>query len=55
MLATGYAHLLRIARGIRPGVRVHQSQVIGFVGNTGLSTGPHLHFELQRNGTPAIP
>lgn len=55
VLATGYAHLLRIARGIRPGVHVHQSQVIGFVGSTGLSTGPHLHFELRRNGTPVDP
>lgn len=55
VLATGYAHLLRIAPGIRPGVRVRQNQVIGFVGSTGLSTGPHLHFELRRNDTPIDP
>ena len=46
-LATGYAHLLRLGPGIRPGTSVHQSQVVGFVGSTGLSTGPHLHFAAQ--------
>jgi len=54
-LSTGYAHMQRIARGIRRGVSVRQNQVIGFVGTTGLSTGPHLHFELRRGGTPVDP
>ena len=48
---THYAHLLRIARGIKPGVSVKQRQTIGAVGTTGRSTGPHLHFALKRGGT----
>jgi murein DD-endopeptidase MepM/ murein hydrolase activator NlpD len=47
---TYYAHLSRIASGIEPGVQVAQRQVIGAVGSTGRSTGPHLHFGLKRHG-----
>lgn len=47
---TFYAHLLRFASGIRAGVHVDQRDPIGFVGSTGRSTGPHLHFGLKRSG-----
>jgi len=52
-LATGYAHMSRIAAV--PGQRVRRGQVIGYVGSTGLSTGPHLHYELYRNGATVNP
>ena len=47
---TRYAHLRGFASGIRAGVKVVQGQIIGYVGSTGLATGPHLHYELRRNG-----
>lgn len=54
-LATVYGHLSAFAAGIAPGVRVKQGDVIGFVGSTGRSTGPHLHFEILQNGRPTNP
>ena len=52
-LATGYGHMSRIA--VRPGAHVSRGQVIGYVGSTGLSTGPHLHYELWKNGVAVNP
>jgi murein DD-endopeptidase MepM/ murein hydrolase activator NlpD len=48
---TTYSHLSGFARGIEEGAKVRQGQVIGYIGTTGLSTGPHLHYEVKINGT----
>ncbi|WP_287187399.1 M23 family metallopeptidase [Mesorhizobium sp.] len=52
---TSYNHQSAFAKGIAPGVRVRQGQTIGFLGQTGLATGPHLHYELIVNGTKVDP
>jgi murein DD-endopeptidase MepM/ murein hydrolase activator NlpD len=48
---SSYSHLRRIARGVRVGTEVQKGQVIGYVGRSGMATGPHLHFMLFRDGT----
>ncbi len=54
-LQSRYAHMSRFGEGMRPGRQVRQGEVIGYVGTTGRSTGPHLHFEFRQNGTPVDP
>ena len=52
---TVYAHLLRFAAGVSKGVKVRQGQIVGYLGNTGMSTGPHLHYEVLINNQHTNP
>jgi murein DD-endopeptidase MepM/ murein hydrolase activator NlpD len=54
-LTSGYAHLSRISAGVRSGRSIKQGELLGLVGQTGLATGPHLHFMILKNGTPVNP
>ncbi|MDO8595784.1 MAG: M23 family metallopeptidase, partial [Sulfuricaulis sp.] len=53
--ATAYGHMNGFTRGLRRGMRVSQGDVIGYVGMTGLATGPHLHYELRANNQQRNP
>ena len=52
---TYYGHLSKIAKGVRNGAKVDQGSIIGYVGATGLATGPHLHYEVRIDDGPSIP
>jgi murein DD-endopeptidase MepM/ murein hydrolase activator NlpD len=52
---TRYGHMSRFAADVRVGTRVRQGQVVGYVGSTGLASGPHLHYEMWRSGKPVDP
>ncbi|KAA1170681.1 peptidoglycan DD-metalloendopeptidase family protein [Marinobacter salinexigens] len=51
-ITTLYAHMSRLGKGIKRGTRVKQGQTIGYVGSSGMATGPHLHYEFRVNGSP---
>ena len=55
MYTTLYAHMSKFAKGIRTGMTIRQGQVIGYVGSSGLATGPHLHYEFQVRGVHRNP
>ena len=55
MYETQYLHMSKFARGMRSGVRVQQGQVIGYVGSTGLATGPHVCYRFWKNGEQVDP
>ncbi|MFT7235851.1 MAG: murein DD-endopeptidase MepM/ murein hydrolase activator NlpD, partial [Methylophagaceae bacterium] len=52
---TLYAHMSRYKKGLRTGQRIKQGQVIGYIGSSGLATGPHLHYEFRVNGVHRNP
>ena len=54
-LTSGYAHLSHIAAGVRAGHPIKQGELVGLVGQTGLATGPHLHFMMTQKGIPINP
>jgi hypothetical protein len=54
-LVSFYAHLSRVAPGLKAGSKVAEADIVGYVGGTGRSTGAHLHFEIRRNGQPLNP
>ena len=53
--STAYGHMSGFGAGIHGGTRVHQGQIIGYVGSSGLATGPHLHYEVLRDGSQINP